>query len=153
MSTALLEPIAPSEQDVVVARESSRRLSKLVGRPLRLSPQNGGASQSPTEMIEIPAGAVPIIQHVLSCMAQGHAVALMPVHAQLTTQQAANLLGVSRPYIIKLLDEKLLPHTKVNRHRRIVLKDLLDYKRKIHTDRQKVLEELAAEGQSLGIGY
>lgn len=151
MSAALLEPVAPSEQDVEMARESSRRLLKLAGRPLRLATQNGGAT--PTEMIEIPAGAVPIIQHVLSCMAQGLAVALMPVHAQLTTQQAANLLGVSRPYIIKLLNDRVLPHTKVNRHRRIVLKDLLDYKRKIHADRQKVLEELAAEGQGLGIGY
>jgi excisionase family DNA binding protein len=149
MSAELLEPVAPTDVDVRVARESSPRLSRLRGRALRISAKGGAA----TEMVEIPAGAVPIIQHVLACMAQGLAVSLVPVHSQLTTQQAATLLGVSRPFLIKLLSEKAIPCTKVNRHRRIVLQDLLDYKHKMHAARQQTLAELAAEGQRLGVGY
>lgn len=150
MLSELLEPVAPSEMDVKLARLSSRQLSRLIGRALKIGPrdQNGA-----TETIEIPAGAVPIIQHVLACMAQGMAVSLVPVHTQLTTQQAATLLGVSRPFVIKLLDEKAIPYTKVNRHRRIVLQDLLDYKHKMQAARRQTLAELAEESQKLGIGY
>lgn len=153
MVMSLLDPISPSAADVKVAKESSRRLSKVAGRSLSISPQNGAGLTAATETIEIPAGAVPIIQKVLACMAQGLAVSLVPVHAQLTTQEAANLLGVSRPFVIKLLNQRALPHTKVGRHRRIVLQDVLDYKHRVHAERQKVLDELAGEGQRLGVGY
>jgi excisionase family DNA binding protein len=153
MTEALLEPVAPSAADAEIAGRTSRQFSKfaVAGRSLRMTPQNGGSE--PTETIEIPAGAVPLIQRVLAAMAKGEAVAIVPVHAEVTTQQAAGLLGVSRPFVIKLLDERAIPFRKVGRHRRIVLQDLLQYKRAIHEQRQRTLDELSAESQKLGIGY
>lgn len=153
MATPTMEPIAPSNADVEIARESSRRLSKLLGRKLGIAPTGGDAALSSTETIEIPAGALPIIQFVLASMAKGLAVSLMPVKTELTTQQAANLLGVSRPFVIKLLEGGELPFRKVGRHRRIELDQLVRYKATMRVERHKALDELSAESQALGVGY
>jgi len=86
-------------------------------------------------------------------MAQGNAVTIIPVHAELTTQQAAEILNVSRPFVIKLIEERTLPCKMVGTHRRVLFSDLMNYKRKMDADRLKVLEELAAQAQELGMGY
>ena len=84
-------------------------------------------------------------------MAQGHAVAVMPYHAQLTTQQAADLLGVSRPHLVKLLTDGAIPYTKPSKHRRVRLDDLMAYKARRDTQRGEALDELAAEADRLGL--
>lgn len=152
MIKAVPEPTAPTIADMEVAEETSRLLGRLAapGRSLRMTSENGAASKS-DQTIEIPAAAVPLIQAVLTAMAKGDAVSVVPIHAELTTHQAASLLGVSRPFVIKLIEERALPCHKVGRHRRIVLRDLLDYKRRMHADRQKVLDELTAEAQRLNL--
>ena len=113
---------------------------------------DGDAGQ-PVETVQIPQAAVPIIKQVLAAMAQGLAVSVVPVNADLTTQQAANLLGVSRPFVIKLMENGEIPFRKVGKHRRIVLGELLKYKHRSYFERQKILEELTKEGQDIGIGY
>jgi excisionase family DNA binding protein len=86
-------------------------------------------------------------------MAKGHGVALLPLHAELTTEQAADLLNVSRSFVIGLLEEAKIPFRVVGKHRRVRLDDVIAYKRRDDQERLKVLEELVAQAQELNMGY
>jgi len=83
------------------------------------------------------------LMEVLRLISQGDAVTLIPINKQLTTQQAADVLNVSRPYLIKLLTNEEIPFVKVGRHRRIEAKDVFEYKEKMSVQRAKALEDLA----------
>jgi len=101
----------------------------------------------------VPVQAFDLFLEVLGQMANGNAVTIVPIHAELTTQEAADVLNVSRPYLVKLLDEGNIPYRLVGTHRRIRMADLLSYKSKDEDDRASVLNELAAEAQKHGLGY
>lgn len=153
LPTTFPETVTPTEADTRLAEESSRRLARLLGkrrRHLRLSVQ---ADDEVEQSVAIPVPAFRLLAEILTHMAQGNAVTLMPVHTELTTQQAADLLSVSRPFLIRLIEEGRIPFRKVGSHRRIRLDDLMAYKRTIDQDRLKALEELAAEAQKQGMGY
>ncbi len=141
----------PNDETALAAEAVVRSLDKAAGAPsaeLRVRQQDGEELT-----VQVPADAVEMLVRVLSHLANGDAVSVVPVHAELTTQQAAELLGVSRPHLIKLLDEDRLPHRKVGTHRRVLLVDLLAYKERDRAARLAVLDELTAEGQDLGLGY
>ena len=88
----------------------------------------------------------------LEFIAEGHPVAVMPMEHEIGTQEAAEMLKVSRPFMVKLLDSKALPSRKVGVQRRIKMQDILAYKEREKAARIKVLQELAAEGQRLNLG-
>ncbi len=111
------------------------------------------ADDKSEESLTIPLSAVRLLADILTEMAQGNAVTLIPVHAELTTQQAAEMLNVSRPFLVRLIEEGRIPFRKVGTHRRIRFDDLMAYKRKIDRDRLKALEELSAQAQQLDMGY
>jgi excisionase family DNA binding protein len=141
------DPVAPSAHDAALAQSSSRQLARFLRAdlPVRLADTD--------EVVTLPAAAVRLLIDLLSAMAEGNAVTVIPIHAELTTQQAADLLGVSRPFLVKQIEEGLLPCRKVGTHRRVLFSDLMTYKREQQARRAKSLEDLAAEGQDLDLGY
>jgi excisionase family DNA binding protein len=151
MATAALTSVPPSKAEVELARASGQRLAPLarLGRPLTMRVRDAGEE----ETIKLPAGAVKLLVEILEDMASGHAVTIVPQNAELTTQQAADFLNVSRPFLIQLLEEQKLPYRKVGTHRRVRFEDVLRYKEGIDSERRKVLDALAAEAQELGMGY
>ena len=105
------------------------------------------------ETVELPKKAINILMLYLSEMANGCDSTLVPTNAELTTQQAGKILGVSRPHIIKLLEENKIPFHKVGTHRRILQKDLMKYKNEIDKKRSSVLDKLTKQAQALDMGY
>ncbi|HCL3680301.1 TPA: helix-turn-helix domain-containing protein [Pseudomonas aeruginosa] len=83
----------------------------------------------------------------------GNSVRVVPIHAELTTQEAADLLNVSRPHLVKLLEEGDLPHHKTGRHRRVCFSDLMEYKQQRDAVSHKVMDELANLSEEVGLGY
>jgi excisionase family DNA binding protein len=157
-TTDCQEPIAPTTAETALARESSRQLSKFLGKHsvgmqtpnLKLLVQ---ADNEREEIIAIPASAFRLLTDILTQMARGNAVTLMPVHTELTTQQAADILNVSRPFLISLIKDGKIPCRKVGTHRRIRFDDVMVYKQEIDRERLHTLEELAREAQELDMGY
>jgi excisionase family DNA binding protein len=146
------ETVSPSEADALLARESSRLLAaRKLGKRSSVRIRVGDGED--TEPVVVPTSAVRLFLHMLTEMSQGNAVTLIPTHAELTTQQAADLLNVSRPYVVKLLDEGRIPSRSVGKYRRVRFDDLMNYKRKDDEARAKILNQLSAEAQELEMGY
>ncbi|BFH75743.1 helix-turn-helix domain-containing protein [Thermus thermophilus] len=94
-----------------------------------------------------------LLQALLEALSRGEAVRVVPLEAELTTGQAAELLGVSRPYLVRLLEEGKIPYHKVGAHRRVRAKDLLAYLEASRKRGRELLDELIGEAQELGLGY
>ncbi len=103
--------------------------------------------------IELPADISEIMLKILKMIASGQGVTVMPASAELTTAQGAEMLRVSRPFFIKLLEENKIPFRKVGKHRRVRSEDILSYKEKIDAEREKILDMLAENAQAEGMGY
>ena len=145
-------PISPTPSETAMAGDSSRQLATI------LSNQAGDAvriavEENPDEIVSVPLSALRLLADILTEMSKGNAVTFIPVHAELTTQQAADFLNVSRPFVVKLIEEKKLPCRKVGTHRRVLFQDLVEFKRKTDEERVKTLEELAKQAQDLDMGY
>jgi excisionase family DNA binding protein len=154
--TLTREPVTPTPADAALARELRHRLARYFeggsGRAPALRARFD-VDESGTGPVDLPPSAVQLLLDIVEQMAEGHAVALLPVGEELTTQEAADLLNVSRPFLVRLLDEGKIPYRKVGKHRRVLLRDLLEYKRASDADRRAATRQLVEEAQELGLGY
>lgn len=137
--------VLPSESDSDLAKEASRKLSKLPEKELRVRVDG--------EELILPRSATRLIQHLLTEMGKGNAVTLIPIHAELSTQEAADYLNVSRPYLVKLVEAGKIPFHKVGTHRRVRFEELMRYKENLEKERRAAMDELAAQAQELRMGY
>ena len=103
------------------------------------------------EEAELPASVARLLRDIVCHLARNRAVTVVPVHRELTTQQAADLLNVSRPYLISLLERGAIPYTRLDKHRRIKLDDVMAYKRRRDIEAKEALDELARLSQELGL--
>ena len=143
--------LPPTPQHEAIARVSGQALSRFVQAraPLKLCVTDSEQTAS----IELPAGAVSLLMEILEAMAAGRGVTIIPENAELSTVQAAEGLNVSRPFLIKLLEDGRIPHRKVGKHRRVRMEDVMSYKAAIDNKRATILDQLAADAQAQDTGY
>ena len=137
-----------SERDVVLAAQTASKLAELSDATEPVPVRFGMAD---AESVEIPVQAVRLLREMLDQMARGNSVALTPVHAELTTRQAADLLQVSRTFLVRLLDKGQIPCRKVGAHRRVRTDDILAYRRDTESRRRDALDTMTAQDQKLGM--
>ena len=141
----------PSESEIELSTLSSRILSSVQNSDSSTQTIKVGSGNGEERSLAIPTVAYELLIDILSQMAQGNTVTLIPIQAELSTQQAANILNVSRPHLIKLLESGEIPYYKVGKHRRILAQKLYDYKSDIDAKRSLTLDELTALTQELGL--
>lgn len=141
----------PTDQEVEEAKLSSRTLSKYADAD-RVQLSIKGSNNESDELV-LPGHALQLLLDVLSEMSRGNAISIMHIHAELSTQDAANILNVSRPFLVGLLEKGDIDFHKVGTHRRVLAKDIIEYKQQIDAERMTALDKLTEESQKLGMGY
>ncbi|MEV5144504.1 excisionase family DNA-binding protein [Streptomyces sp. NPDC052727] len=144
------------EPGVIKAQDAERALRRLNHYLARTEGSNEDIqvhleTGTQEEALVLPRPAAEMFAVMLAALASGKGVQVMPVDAELTTQQAADVLNVSRPYLIGLLEDEKIPYRRVGRHRRIRFEDLMRYKREDDQRRHDAANELAQLGQELGL--
>lgn len=149
----LTRTLLPDEKEIAAAAASSRQLAAFLTSKLETQLIELVDESQQREVVELPTFALRLLGEILSELALGNTVKVVPIHAELTTQEGADMLNVSRPHLVKLLDNGVLPHTKTGRHRRIKFTDLMAYKEQRDRTSRDAMDELAAQAQALGMGY
>ncbi len=143
----------PVEQEVQAAMRGQRDLAAYLRTHTDTQRIQIFDEKDEAHQIELPTTALRLLLDILAELAAGNAVQVVPVHAELTTQEAADLLNVSRPYLVKLLEDGELPFHKTGKHRRVRVVDLMAYKAARDKLSEQAMEELARQAQALGMGY
>ncbi len=137
----------PTPQEIAAASDAARALARVDGtRPVRLQVEDDAAST-----FALPTGVFSTLVKMLAEIGNGNAVTVVPVLAELTTTQAADLLNVSRPHVIKLIDRGELNHKMVGTHRKLLARDVLAYQAKVHAAQGEALDAMAALDQEMGL--
>jgi excisionase family DNA binding protein len=147
LTLAKAHPAPPSKRESELAQVSSRLLAKYGQKDVKVK------LEGQEETLTLPASVIQLLKQALGEIAQGNAVTLVSLEAELSTHQAADILKVSRPFLIKLLEGGEIPYRLVGTHRRIELKDVLAYKQASDEKRREALKELAKQAQELNMGY
>ena len=144
------EPFVADEAEAVIARKAADKLKAVAEANEGVKITLDGKEDKKI-IVPLPARAVAIIYEVLEAMANRTPMSLIPHDAELTTQQAADSLNVSRPYLIRQLEENKLQYRKVGSHRRVRFADLIEYEKACRNDQNKALADLNEESKRLGL--
>jgi len=143
----------PSTRDIDIALSSQRVLAAFMSTKAETQRIHVFDEKDQPHAIELPTSALRLLVTILAELADGNAVKIIPIHAEATTQEAADLLNVSRPHIVKLLENGALPFHKTGKHRRIRFADLMAYMAERQARSEAAMAELARQAQEFGMGY
>ena len=149
--TSLLDAARPDEAEVSTAAAAVLQVKDYLSTHPGAEAVRLVVDDEHHDALTVPRSAVELLARILDHMARGEGVTLVPSHAELTTQQAADLLGVSRPFLIGLLDTERIEYRKVGRHRRIKAESLMVYKREDDQRRGQAADDLTSLGQEMGL--
>ena len=141
----------PDEQEVALAKLSSQTLTALLESKGGVREINVVSKNGEVHHVKLPTSALTLMVEILTQLGQGNSVSITPIHAELTTQEAADLLNMSRPTFIKLLDSGELPYSRTGNRRKVAFSDVMSYKQNIDAKRLAALDELSALDQELGL--
>jgi excisionase family DNA binding protein len=141
-----MEPLVASADEAAIAKRAADNLRGLVEKDIQLV-----VREAADLVVPLPAKAVQVIVFILDAMSRQKAFSVVPYDTELTTQQAADYLNVSRPYLTTLIDAGKIEHRMVGRHRRVRFGDLLAYQERSKADRRRAIEEMAEEERRLGL--
>lgn len=134
--------------------DASRKALQQLNRVLDSRPERDAVEvvvEDSNETIRLPREVATVLREILVNAAAGRSVGVIPMHAELTTQQAADLLNVSRPHVVKLMDDGVLPGRKVGTHRRIYAADVQEYKHQRDIDGRAAADQLTALTEEMGL--
>lgn len=143
----------PAAQEVQAAIQGQRALAAYLATHADIQHIQIFDKHNRSHQVELPMSALRLLMDILSELADGNAVKVVPVHAELTTQEAADLLNVSRPHLVKLLEEGQLPFHRTGRHRRVRFADVMAFRDARQRASEEAMGELAEQAQTLGMGY
>lgn len=143
----------PNDQEIALAKLSSQELSAVLATNGEVSDFNVVSENGETHCVKLSKNAVKLMIEVLTQLGNGNSVNITPIHAELTTQEAADLLNMSRPTFIKLLDSNDLPYSRTGNRRKVAFSDVINYKQTLEEKRLLALDELSSLDQELGLGY
>lgn len=147
------ETMLPVEREVEAAVHGQRALAAYLATQFETQRIQIFDDKNQAHLVELPTSALRLLVDILSELAEGNAVKVVPIHAELTTQEAADLINVSRPHLVKLLESDALPFHKTGKHRRVRFADLMRFKAERDRASDQAMEELAQQAQELGLGY
>jgi excisionase family DNA binding protein len=148
-----VEATLPVEREVAAAVESQRALAAYLSTQFETQRIQIFDEKNQAHPVELPTSALRLLVDILSELAEGNAVKVVPIHAELTTQEAADMLNVSRPHLVKLLEGGALPFHKAGKHRRIRFADLMAFKAQRDRASAEAMADLAKQAQGLRLGY
>ena len=152
MTAAPIDSVEPDQSDISAAMTALPHIKAYLARHqqdgvVRLLADEGDGG----EELVVPRGAVEMLARILAHMGAGQGVSIVPSHAELTTQQAADMLNVSRPFLVGLLEAGEIEYRMVGTHRRVVMASLMDYLRRDNESRRSAADGLTALSQELGL--
>ena len=145
--------LLPTDQTMKLATQSQRELAPYLVLDTDVQKIQIVDQHQQSHVIELPTAALRMLLNILTELSEGNAVKIVPIHAELTTQEAADLLNVSRPHVVKLLEQGHIKFHKVGKHRRVLYADVLAYQQQQKQNSIEAMSELMSQAQALGMGY